>query len=466
MTIKIAFHNVQKLKSSKLQKFMSQIDVPIAFPYLKSYIDKYLPGVAEFEVVDDINTVNPADFDILGLSAYTDCFNQVQVIAKQAKEINPKLFIIIGGYHISALPHTLPPSVDCGVIGEGEETFKELLEVMGEEQTRPFPTGNFKKINGLVFREKENLVFTPKRDFIEPLDTIPFPDRNIIKDNRAMILKGSLSTSRGCPYNCYFCASNVVWGECKTRFFSKDYVMSELEYILNNTVFPSELKAIAFMDSLFISNKPRLYELVNGIEEKGFNKEVKFMITIRANLIDEETCKLLSRMNVSSVLIGMESGSSKILKNFNKRTTAQDNQLTLDLLYKYNIKPTCNFIFGSPYETIDDMCRSFDFIIKNKTVEKIELVNMFVLTPFPGTYYWDWAKEKGLVQDNMDFGRFGEITVPNSPMICTFEEWRTLREGYGIYLNNDIIEESKFYDVLNQFFNELVPFYMKNYSLG
>ena len=51
-------------------------------------------------------------------------------------------------------------------------------------------------------------------------------------------------------------------------------------------------------------------------------------------------------------------------------------------------------------------------------------------------------------------------------MICTFEEWRTLREGYGIYLNNDIIEESKFYDVLNQFFNELVPFYMKNYSLG
>jgi len=453
MTIKVAFYSVKKTQSSKLQTFLSNFEVPFSFAYIKSYIDKYLPGVAEFEVIRDINELDAKKIDIIGFSAYTDCFNQLEDLAKKAKELNPEIFSIVGSYHISALPYTLPLSVDCGVIGEGEETFKKILEVMVKERSRPLPTDNLKKINGLVFRENGNFILTPRREPIEPLDKIPPPDRNII-DVYPSLIKESISTSRGCPYNCKFCAGNVTWGNSRYRYFSAEYVVAELESMVKNL---KKWQTIQIIDDLFIVNKARLYEIAKGIEYKCINQQVDFIATVRANLIDDEMCRILDRMNVRMVSFGAESSSLKLLNSMNKQTTPQNNQLTLDFLYKYNIKANCSFIFGIPGETAEDMYNTFDFIIRNKRLGKIEGVGVYALTPFPGTYYWEMAKEKGLVSENMDFSKLAEMLVTNIPGVYSFDEWRTLREGYSVYLNNENVEESKFYDLLKYFFNELTP---------
>ena len=446
MTIKIAFYSVKLIKNSRFQKLLNDIDVPFSFAYLKSYIDKYLPGVAECQLINDISVLESEKFDILGLSSYTDAFNLVQVAAKKAKEINPCIFTIVGSFHISALPQTLPSSVDCGVIGEGEETFKEIIEAMRLEQSRPLPVETLKKINGLVLRENNNLICTPQRELITPLERIPFPDRNILTAATSELNK-SIITSRGCPYNCNFCANNILWNNSRYRYFPVDYVIEELKSIINNF---SDIKAIQMIDPLFTTNKPRIAELVKAIETEGINRYIEFSVSGRANLIDREMCELLARMNVKSVFIGAESLSSKILNIMNK-------QISLDWLYKYNIKANCSFIFGTPGETPEDIYATFDFIMKNKTNDKIWGFSGCALTPFPGTYYWDYAKEKGLVQDDMDFAKLSEMIVTNIPSVYTFDEWRKLREGYAIYMNSDNIEESKFYDLLGQFYKEVAP---------
>lgn len=452
MTIKVAFYNVRKTKSSKFQTFLSSFDVPFSFAYIKSYTDKYLPGVAEYEVITDINKLESDKYNILGFSAYTDCFLQVEDLAKKAKEINPEIFTIIGSYHISALPNTLPSSVDCGVLGEGEETFKEILGAMKEAASPRAFKESLKKIKGLVFRENGNLVLTSKREPIPNLDIIPFPDRNIINVYPSLI-KESISSSRGCPYNCRFCAGNVLWGSSIYRYFSSDYVLLELESMLKNL---RKGQSIQFIDDLFIANKPRLYEIAKGIEYKGINRYVDFIATVRANLINEEICSILDKMNVRTVSFGAESASLRILNSVNKQITPQNNQLALDLLYNYNIKVNCSFVFGTPGETVDDMYNTFDFIITNKRLSKIDGVGIYALTPFPGTYYWDWAKEPGLVSEDMDFSKLTEMLVTNVPGVYSFDEWRTLREGYAVYLNNNIAE-TRFYDLLKQLFDELTP---------
>ena len=453
MTIKVAFYYVQQSSIPNLRRFFYQYDLPLSFAYLKSYIDKYLPQVAEFKIINDIKELNSGHFDVLAMTAYTEGFNQVEEAVRKAKKIHPEIFTIIGSYHITALPHTLPPSVDCGVIGEGEETFKEILEALNNEHSGPLTTDKLKKIDGIVFRQEGNLVKTNPRKLIEPLDIIPFPDRNIMNNTTLdMVIKRYILTSRGCPYSCNFCATGTLWGNHNLRQFSPDYVVSEIEYMLNNI--SPDINSLAFIDGLFIANKARLHEIVKCIEKKGINKKVEFVATVRANIINDETCALLKRMNMASVFIGLESDSSKMLNNFNKKITPQDNQLTLDLLYKYGIGSRCNFIFGTPEETPEDIYRTFDFILNNK--QKIELIGISVLTPFPGTYYWNYAKEKELVSEDMDFVKLSEMGAMHIPGACSFEEWRKFREGYSVYLNNDIIEESKFYDLLQQFCKEIV----------
>jgi len=452
MAIKVAFYKIKSGKIPEIKKFSENYELLFAFAYIKSYIDKYLPGVAEFEIINDINELESDKFDIIGFSSYTDCFNEVEELAKSAKEINPKIFTIVGSYHISALPHTLPPSVDCGVIGEGEETFKELLEVMAGEKSRPFPTDNLKKINGLIFREKGNLVITPNRDPIEPLDKIPPPDRNIINLSPSSLIKESIASSRGCPYNCKFCAGNVLWGCVKYRYFGANYIISEIESILNSS---PKITHIPILDSLFITNKARLYEIVKAIENRRINKKVMFSVSLRPDNINHEICKILDKMNVRLINMGIESASLKILNIMNKQSNPRINQSALDMIYKYNISSNCTFILGTPGETLEDIYKTFDFILTNKT--KISNIGISVLTPFPGTYYWEMAKEKGLVNDYMDFGKLSEIAAPNMPLVCNVDKWRKFREGYAVYLNNENVEESKFYDLLEQFFKELTP---------
>ena len=426
-------------------------ETPFAFAYIKSYIDKYLGGKIEFKVLDDIDDLKNDDYDILGLSSYTHSFNEVDKIVTRAREINEKLFIMLGSYHISSIPDSLPSNVDCGVTGEGEETVKEILELMIEDRINY--KDNLSKIKGLVLRDQGHIILTPQRDLINPLDSIPFPDRNIVKSSQ--FLQRNISSSRGCPYKCAFCAFKV-WTE-KYRYFSAEYVVSEIEHIVNNY---ANIKNIQFIDDLFIGSKSRLKGIVDGINAKEINKYVNFNMTVRANLIDDETCTLLKKMNVAQVMLGLESTSQKLLNNINKQLTVEQNEAALDLLYKYGIAVNASFIFGIPGETLCDFYNTADFIMMNKRKGKINGFGIYVLTPFPGTYYWQYAQEKGLISDDMDYAKLGDMVVGYVPPLYEFSEWRKLREGYSIYLNDDNIKEEVFYDLLEQFFNEFKPLVM------
>lgn len=300
--------------------------------------------------------------------------------------------VIMGGVHISALPNTLTSDMDLAVIGEGEETFADVMELF--LQRRKFPLDELDKIRGIAFRERDgSLLQTVRRPLIEPLDRIPFPARDLlhIRPN------STIFSSRGCPYNCTFCFSTRYWN--KVRFFSAEYVIEEMEKIVRDY----GVRRISFYDDLMIADHSRFEKLVGMIRRSSLLSKIKYGISARANLVTDDVARLLSEMGVNMVGMGLESGNERTLRYLKGGSVSvKQNHSAIQSLHKYGIAVNAFLIIGSPDETKEEIMDTYRFIKDSG----MDFVDTFVLIPLPGTPVWDYAKSIGAVSENMDWNRF------------------------------------------------------------
>jgi radical SAM superfamily enzyme YgiQ (UPF0313 family) len=170
---------------------------------------------------------------------------------------------------------------------------------------------------------------------------------------------------------------------------------------------------ISFYDDLMIADHQRLEKLAVLIRKETTLSKVKFWINARTNLMTEETARLLSEIGTVSVGFGMESGNERTLRYLKGGSVSvEDNYNAVKILHKYGIAANASFIIGSPDETKEEILDTYNFI---KT-SGLDFVDVFVLTPFPGTPVWEYAKSIGVVQDDMDWDRlniyFLKVTDP------------------------------------------------------
>ncbi|MDP2726520.1 MAG: radical SAM protein, partial [Dehalococcoidia bacterium] len=156
-------------------------------------------------------------------------------------------------------------------------------------------------------------------------------------------------------------------------------------------------------DDLFIANRARLKEIGDLLEQEGLRDRVRLSCaSARADLLDDEVCRQLSRMNVQAVGFGAESGSPRVLSYLKKdTTTVEDNQKVVDLCQKYGFQLFASFIIGSPIEEEEDLIKTYEFIKRNSS--KLHAVDVYPLVPYPGTPVWDQALSQGLVSEDMDW---------------------------------------------------------------
>jgi len=365
---------------------------PLGLAYLASSLKKRYPEV-QVKIVDrDIeNAIKDFRPDAVGVSSVSQNFGRAIEVGKLCKSFNLPVFI--GGVHISLLPESLPKAFDFGVYGEGEET---ILDVINYLSNGGISSGSseMQKIKGLILHTENGVKLTEERPLITNLDSIPLPERELLN-----IPKGGatyLFTSRGCPYKCTFCASSRFWD--KVRWFSAEYVVSEIEEIVNKY----NPWSISFYDDLFIANFNRLEKIVELICNKGLNKKVKFGLACRANLVDDRLVEVLKQLDISMICLGLESGCQKILSYLKGGgITVEQGQIAIELLSKANINVQATFIIGSPDETENEIIQTLYFIKRSKLTD----FSVYILTPFPGTQIWDLARERGLVSSEMDWGR-------------------------------------------------------------
>jgi radical SAM superfamily enzyme YgiQ (UPF0313 family) len=399
---------------------------PLAFAYLSAYLKSRLPFV-RVSVAPDLDTAHGMQPDLLGISSTTVDFGIAGKIAERSKELRPDLPIVLGGVHIGLLPNTLPKAADVGIVGEGEQTFFELLNAFSG--SRALDPTVIKEISGLCFHVGGSVQTTEARAPIDDLDSIGHPDRTLA-ENRGE--RAHIMASRGCPYRCSFCASKKFWGPY--RQFSAKYVVEEVELLLEHGV-----KKIHFFDDVFVADKKRFSDVAAEIVRRGYNKHLEFSLAMRAETASDEIFETMTKMGVREVTFGAESGSKRILEVLKgDGADPAENQRLLDLAAKHGINATASFIQGTPGETGDDLMKTYDFLISNIRRRRLRYFEMHNLTPFPGTRFWDEAKTRSLVSESMDWERLRH-------------PWETL------YLNQEIPKASfYFFDRLNQAASKMV----------
>ncbi|MEM2850980.1 MAG: radical SAM protein, partial [Candidatus Bathyarchaeia archaeon] len=193
-------------------------------------IDAQALGISQPQIKREIARGQP---DIVGVTSTTATIGEALAIVKAAKETCPSVVTVLGGPHVTFLPtETLRdcPYLDVVCIGEGERTILELAQTIKRKET-------LSRVRGIVYRSGDYIIKTSPQPLIDELDTLPFPARHLLPMDKYTILGeraivGHIMSSRGCPFNCTFCASSLLFGK-RFRGRSPKNVVNEIEEVVS-----------------------------------------------------------------------------------------------------------------------------------------------------------------------------------------------------------------------------------------
>jgi len=320
-------------------------------------------------------------------------------IARMIRELTGgKVPIVWGGCHPTVLPEQTASHelVDVVVVGEGDETFVDLVQTF--DQKRSLDT-----VPGIVYKDGSRPVKTAARPLMDIEKLLPVPwelvdvEKYIHQD---MYLKGSSrtldigQTSRGCPYQCGFCSSSAI----RQRKWRPLSAAKSIDMISEN-VRRFNLNGIWLRDDEFYIDRNRATAICEGIIERGikinfYTSGTRVDVFLKASDYDIRTLK---RAGAHTLKFGAESGSQRILDLMNKRIKVEQTLEVNRLCRKHGIIPAFGRMIGYPTETFEDIDKTIDLgfrLIEDNPQAQLETIAIF--TPIPGTPAYPLCLEHGL----------------------------------------------------------------------
>ena len=326
--------------------------------------------------------------DVVGIGCYSMFMTGIKILCDSIKQKKPDTWIVLGGPHATLLPKdTLEqiPSADVCVIGDGWYALLELVEGLKGASL------DLSRIKGIAYRQNGSVTFSSPRPLLMNLDEIPFADR-FLGDPDDYYYGQWLYTSIGCPWHCGMCAANELGGG-KVRFRSMDNVVAELKYLNSLGV-----KVFRFCDEALTASKKKVMEFCSGVKDAGI-KDLLFLINARVDTLDKEIIDSLRDIGTCELVLGVESGSPRILEIMDKGITREQVIDAFKMLKKSGLMTYASFMIGNPTETVDDVHATVALYDEIKPTRAF----LCVATPYPGTPYWRYAEEKGLHYDMSNY---------------------------------------------------------------
>lgn len=276
--------------------------------------------------------------------------------------------------------------------------------------------------------DKKSDVENAKNYFSKNINSFPLPARDLVDFNKYLVrsprnVRGwrsaSIITSKGCPYDCEFCAVHPVCGY-KWRPFSSERVLSEINYLVDNY----QINNIEIEDDNFTIKEDRVEEILNGIIEINKTKQYlswQALNGLRIDTLNEKLIKLFKDSNCRHLNIALEHGDPDMLVTIGKRLNLEKVIEVVGYLKKYDIESHVFTIFGYPGETKERFENALKFYSKIKKIAPNIVFKFFIAQPYPNTKLFDRCVKEGYLPHDMysDISKISSFSTANKIWIET-----------------------------------------------
>jgi anaerobic magnesium-protoporphyrin IX monomethyl ester cyclase len=351
----------------------------VVFPYSKKMLESVLQAFSP---------------QFVGSTAVTMTFDHAAEVIKDVKDIDPSIWTVMGGPHVSFCAmetmHAVP-ELDFICLGEGEASVVELVRAAENGS-------HWGNVKGFVYRQGSEIHTTGFRDAILDMDSLPAPARSLIPLGRyrALHMPISMTTSRGCPFKCIFCVGRRMVGP-RVRYRSPARVVDELEYLTG-----LHFHQINVADDLFTANKKRCLAVCDEIIARRL--KTRWTCFGRVDLVSPEILERMKQAGCDAICFGVESANAAILKTIKKRITTEQVLAAVVMCLDAGIIPHASFILGLPGETPETLKETTDFGKRLK--DRGAFCGFHLLAPFPGTAVREESERLGIKILTSDWSQY------------------------------------------------------------
>ncbi|MBF0194021.1 MAG: cobalamin-dependent protein [Magnetococcales bacterium] len=409
-----------------MPRLVQQIGDGYVFPLGMAYVSASLKkaGFNVFTInlnhhegsLDDVlrDTIKANNINIVGTGGLSPQYHLVKSILKTVKTIDPNIITVTGGGIISCQPQVAMEALeysDYGVVGEGDVTVCEFASTLEA-------SGDMEQIPGLIIKKgPKSFLTTATRPDIQDLDSLPWADYDGFDIEKYLKLPppafGGLNSnlmipmlaSRSCPYKCTFCFHSLG---TRYRRRSLDNFFAELEHLIDRY----KIEYVSMADELFEPKPDNIKAFCERMKPYGIHWYADFAI----NNVREDLLPIMKDAGLDVMFFGLESADDRILESMNKKgLTIKKIESVLESVQKYDIPIFGAFIFGDIAETVETAQNTMKWWREHPE----HLIHLTLIKPFPGSYIYDYACEKGIIKDKVQYLKDGCPQVNISKMSDT-----------------------------------------------
>lgn len=336
--------------------------------------------------VEKIVSAFPADTKYIGVSCmFSHEWPVSKRLIRMLRDRFPVAVIVVGGEHVTAAADfclTDCPEVDFVVLGEGEETFVALLNVLDRG-------GDVSEVDGLASRSDGKPSQTKPRQRVRDVDDIPWPAWDLVPIES--FLANDLSygvgagrtmpimATRGCPFACTFCSSPTMWTQ---RWYPRS--VSDVADEIQAYAERSHATNFDFYDLTAIIRKDWIVEFCRELIRRDLRITWQLPAGTRCEAIDEEVAELLVRSGHRNIVYAPESGSPRMLKIIKKKVSLPNMLKSMRGCIANGLSVKMNMIVGFPEETFADILRTYWFLMRAAWIG-VDDATIATFAPYPGS---------------------------------------------------------------------------------